>query len=195
MVLAQKRSTDRRIEKTRGLLHEALAALIREKAYDSITVQEILDRANVGRSTFYTHFSDKDELLASGIHDMLGSVRTSLPSSAKGLDGIAWFSLPVFEHIYGHRRNSEAKMGPRARAVIHEHLEKVLIGLMADDAGKKFRGRRKPASRIPSDLLVRHVASTFTIVLNWWLESGSALRPEEVNDLFHTLILPTLKGA
>lgn len=65
---------DRRIQKTLKLLREALVSLIAEKPYDSIVVKEILDRANVGRSTFYTHFRDKDELLSSGIHDMLGPV-------------------------------------------------------------------------------------------------------------------------
>ena len=68
---------DRRIQKTKSLLHEALGSLIREKPYDAIVVQEILDRANVGRSTFYMHFSDKDDLLVSGIHDMLRSVQAT----------------------------------------------------------------------------------------------------------------------
>ena len=57
------RSTDRRVQKTQDLLHGALASLIHEKSYDAIVVKEILARANVGRSTFYTHFRDKDELL------------------------------------------------------------------------------------------------------------------------------------
>ena len=81
---------DRRIQKTKNLLHDALGYLIREKPYDAIVVQEILDRANVGRSTFYMHFRDKDDLLVSGIHDMLQSVHaTESPSSGKrrGQDG------------------------------------------------------------------------------------------------------------
>jgi AcrR family transcriptional regulator len=75
--------TGRRIQKTQNLLREALVSLIHEKNYDAIVVKEILDRANVGRSTFYTHFRDKDELLVSGIHDMLRSVQsTKLPRKA-----------------------------------------------------------------------------------------------------------------
>jgi AcrR family transcriptional regulator len=58
--------TDRRVQRTRRLLHKAFMSLILEKKYESITVQEILDRADVGRSTFYMHFRDKDELLVSG---------------------------------------------------------------------------------------------------------------------------------
>src|SRR5262244_2336456 len=84
---------DRRVQKTKSLLHEALGSLIREKPYDGIVVQEILDRANVGRSTFYMHFSDKDDLLVSGIHDMLRSVHaTKWPSSVKRHERLIGFS-------------------------------------------------------------------------------------------------------
>src|SRR6266567_9635349 len=64
--LVAEKITDRRVQRTRRLLHKALMSLILEKKYESITVQEILDRADVGRSTFYMHFQDKDQLLFSG---------------------------------------------------------------------------------------------------------------------------------
>jgi len=57
---SEKWIKDRRVQKTRTLLHEALVSLIREKPYDEMVVKEILDRANVGRSTFYTHYRNKD---------------------------------------------------------------------------------------------------------------------------------------
>ena len=60
------KTPDRRVQRTRRLLHKALMSQVLEKKYESITVQEILDVADVGRSTFYTHFQDKDELLVSG---------------------------------------------------------------------------------------------------------------------------------
>ena len=62
---------DRRIQRTRALLHEALGSLIREKAYDRITVADILGRAKVSRSTFYIHFRDKDQLLMSSMRAVL----------------------------------------------------------------------------------------------------------------------------
>jgi AcrR family transcriptional regulator len=193
MMAPEKRATDRRIQKTRKLLHEALGALIRQKPYDEIVVKEILDRANVGRSTFYTHFRDKDELLASGIHDMLREVHaTEIPASGKRPERIIRFSLPVFEHIHRHRQAGAAGMGSRGRAIIHEHLQRVLAELVADVVGKEFQGRRKAANHIPLDILVQYLASTFVLVLNWWVESNSPLRPKEVNDLFRALTLPTL---
>ena len=188
-----KRATDRRTQKTQNLLHEALAALIREKSYDSIVVKEILDRANVGRSTFYTHFRDKDDLLVSGIHNMLHSVQPlGLSSSAKQYEKIVWFSLPIFQHIAQHQHTGEAKMGIRGRAILHGHLQKVLTELIAGEVRKDIQSRRKRAGQVPPDLLVQCVASTFIIVLNWWVDSKSTLPPEEVNDLFRALIMPTL---
>jgi AcrR family transcriptional regulator len=192
-MLPAKQVTDRRVQKTQGLLRQALASLIREKDYDSIAVKEILDRANVGRSTFYMHFRDKDELLVSGIHDMLRTVQSKgPPSQAKRQEKIIWFSLPVFDHIHQHRRSGEDRMGTRGRAIIHEHLRKVLAELIADDVRRELQSRRKTAGQISPDLLVQYVASTFILVLNWWVESRTPLPPKEVNDLFRALILPTL---
>jgi AcrR family transcriptional regulator len=193
MVLPRKRVTDRRIQKTRKLLHEALFSLAREKNYDSIVVKDILERANVGRSTFYTHFGDKDELLVSGMHDMLRSIQAAgLPPSAKPYERIIGFSLPIFEHINQHRHAGEARIGTRGRAIIHEHLQKVLTELIAEDIKKNPRNRRISAGQVPTDIAVQYVASTFILVLNWWLENRSPLDPKGVNDVFRALILPTL---
>ena len=184
---------DRRVQKTRDLLHEALASLISEKPYESIAVKEILDRANVGRSTFYMHFRDKDELLVSSIHGMLRAVRSERPpSSAGGYERIVWFSLPIFEHVHRHRGTGEVRMGARGRAIIHEHLRNVLVELIADEVSEDLQGRRKEASPISPALLAHFVASTFILVLNWWMESRSALPPTEINDVFRALVLPAL---
>ena len=188
-----KHLKDRRVQKTQALLRKALVSLMHEKPYDAIAVTEILERADVGRSTFYTHFRDKDELLTSGIHDMLRSVQSAAPPSlAKGPERVIRFSRAIFEYHREHRRAGNARMGARGRAIIHEHLRRVLSELIADDVRKECKVRRKPAGRIPPDLLVQYVASTFILVLNWWAESRDPLPAEEVNDVFRELILPTL---
>ena len=78
----------------------------------------------------------------------------------------------------------------RNRAMIHERLHDVLGTLVAEDLRKNFR--RKPAPPVPSDLAAQHVAATFVLVLNWWVNSETPLHPEKADDLFRALILPTL---
>jgi AcrR family transcriptional regulator len=192
-MIHQPKLPDRRVARTHKALREALHSLILEKDYDSIVVKEILDRANVGRSAFYTHFRDKDELLASSIHEILGSIPSMHPEVGNGRnEKILWFSLPIFEHLHRQRRTGELRLGPRGRAILHGHLQRVLADLIAESIRKDLAAKRKAATHVPPDLLVQHMASTFILVLNWWADSRNSLPPKEVNDLFRSLILPTL---
>src|SRR5262249_4215508 len=156
-------------------LREALASLIREKDYDEISVTEILERANVGRSTFYMHFASKEELLLSSMHGMLRSVSAiPAPASAKRHENIVQFSLPILEHVVEHRAQGAA-MGPGGRAVLHKHLQNALTGMIADDVRRELKGRRKTAGQASPELLAKFIASTFVLVLNWWLQSESRM--------------------
>ena len=187
MATISARKRDRRTQRTERRLHEALSTLIREKPYDSIAVKEILDRADVGRSTFYTHFRDKDELLVSGIHDMLRSCRSTTDAPRARRGDPLWFSAPFFAHIEQHRRTSTARMGAGGRLVIHGHLEREVAELVAAELeGESSPGR--DSCRVPRDLLARHVAATFVLVLNWWVDTDSALSAAEINEHFRTLI-------
>ena len=184
---------DRRAQRTRKLLGDALVSLIREKSYESIAVQEILDRANVGRSTFYTHHRDKDELLVSGMGSMVGSTRQGkFPLSAKPHERFVSFGLPIFEHHDRHRHRGGERMGPKGRTVLHEHLRKYLRDTIADETRLASRTRSRAPVAIPSDLVAEHIASTFVLVLNWWIESESRLSAREINEIFRALMLPTL---
>ena len=189
-----QRTKDRRIRKTQALLREALAALIREKPYDEIIVKEILGRANVGRSTFYTHFRDKDELLLSGIQDMLRSAQPAGGgrAPARSYQSIVWFSLPIFQHIEQHRRTGEATMGTRGRRAMHEHLQHAVSELIEDEVRASLRRSRRTAGRASPELLVQWIASTFVVVLNWWVESDTPLPAREADGLFRGLIEPSL---
>jgi AcrR family transcriptional regulator len=187
-----KRNKDRRIQRTRNLLHDALVSLIHQKDYDQIVVKEILDRANVGRSTFYTHFQNKDELLVSGIHQMVGSTwPIPKPTSDRPHEQIIAFSLPVFEHHYEHRRSGEGRIGSKGRALLHEHLQQTLAERI-DRNIETLKGQRELTTGIvPREILARYVASTFVLVLNWWLDCESQLPPKQINELFRSLVLPT----
>ena len=202
MTLPRKRFSevraDRRIQRTRALLHEALGSLIREKAYDRITVADILDRAKVSRSTFYIHFRDKDDLLASSMRALLFGVLSmearAVPDTA---EGIAAFSLPLLTHIHQHRRSAKARLGDRGRAILHDHLRRVLSdwimqALHPEGSPPPSRPRRSP---IVPELLARHIASTFVLVLHWWLDHGVSASPVEADKLFRALIIPVLRSA
>lgn len=188
-----KQVRDRRVAKTQALLHEALGSLVLEKSYESISVKDILDRANVGRSTFYMHYRDKDELLASSIRDLLRPVHfKGPPPSAKRHERLIWFGLPLFDHIHQHRRMGKAKIGARGRAILHEHLRKVLVELIADDAREFVKRDGTTADDLAPELVVQYVASTFILVLNWWTEGRNRLSANEADRVFRALVLPTL---
>lgn len=81
--------TDRRVLRTRDTLGDALVELIKEKPFDDITVQEVLDRAGVGRSTFYTHYKDKEDLLLSDVEDFFKLFSTMLTRKGASLQRLA----------------------------------------------------------------------------------------------------------
>ena len=190
-------SPDRRVQRTRGLLRAALASLVHEKPYDAIVVKEILARANVGRSTFYAHFRDKDELLVSGIREMLGATPTPPTRPAGTGDRVDWllrFSLPTFEHVAQHRGGGAAA-DARGVAVLHERLQRVLTELVAADLRRVRGGRPESGRGVPSDLLAEHVAATFVRALNWWAASPGPRPAREGDELFRALIVPALAAA
>jgi AcrR family transcriptional regulator len=181
---------DRRVLRTKASLRSALIDLAHEKPYDSIAVKEILDRANIGRSTFYTHFQDKDELLASGIDEMLQSIQAR-PRCGSSVEQLIAFSLPILEYIARHRHTDGPRMRAEGRAAMHEHLRRALTNLIAQDVEMAAR-RNLSACTMPPDLVARHVASTFVLVLNWWVDNEAALLPAEVDARFRALVLPVL---
>ena len=180
---------DRRVQKTKSSLHDALIGLAREKPYSSIAVKEILDRANVGRSTFYTHFRDKDDLLESGIHQILVSIQNQ-PRARNSVERVVALSVPLLKHIDGHRRAAGPRMTREGRAIMHAHMEDVLTTLITDELAT-ISAATSPAL-LPTALLARHVAAAFVLVLNWWVESDSALTPAKVDARFRALVVPTL---
>ncbi|HLH36392.1 MAG TPA: TetR/AcrR family transcriptional regulator [Alloacidobacterium sp.] len=185
--------TDRRVARTRKALLDALHSLICEKDYDSIVVKEILDRADVGRSAFYTHFVDKDDLLAHGIHDIVGGLpaRHSQSDESRN-DGPLWFSQTIFEHVDRQRRTTIHRLGRRGAAILHQRLNQVLVKMIAEQLDTEARKQHKRDGGIPSDLLAQYLAGTFVLVLNWWIESKSQISPSAVNDLFSSLVMPVL---
>jgi len=193
--LPDRHMKDARVRRTERRLHEAIVALIHEKSYPAIVINEILERADVGRSAFYTHFQNKDALLASGIEQMLhAAAPRTLPPNVGRFAKALWFSFPVFEYVGRCRHAAEAKMGTKGRSIVHQHLRRVLASRIRDDVRDALQsGGRK--SSIPADLVTEYVVTTFILVLNWWVESRSPLSPREIDDAFLALVGPALASA
>ena len=93
--------TDRRAQRSRELILEALFALMTERGYERLTIQNLIDRAGVGRATFYAHFQSKEELLAASI----GRLRDWLEQAGRARgDEPLGFTQPFFQHLASHRR-------------------------------------------------------------------------------------------
>ena len=186
------------IQKSRKLLHQALISLITEKNYESITVQQILDRADVGRSTFYTHFRDKDELLVMGfahLRETLRNIQTKTSATAaEPYEKVIGFSLPMFEHLFEYRHEWKALRGSQACIIVRQSLQDIISSLIERELKAAFQKRKNKDAAIPYELFVNYLAATFMSVASWWLESKNPLAPDAVNDIYRALVTPSLKS-
>lgn len=177
------KSDDRRMKRTDTLLREALVALILEKRYDAITVQDILERANVGRSTFYAHYYDKDDLLESNIEWLIDLM--SGPEKAHTFPSVA-----LFRHVQEQYRLYEALASSRAAERMFQRAQGYLsAGIQAhlESAATK--------TRVPIPFLANYLAGSFIVVLRWWLENKMPYSPEEMDAMFRALTLPGMQDA
>jgi AcrR family transcriptional regulator len=192
-----RRRPDRRIERTHQLLRKALQALIQEKGFEVLTVQEIIDRANVGRATFYAHFENKDDLLVSGFEDLRASLKTRQREAfSRGRtieDRVFGFSQEVFEHTNEYREAFRAMVGHRSGAVVQRLLQKLLVELIREDVKRTVVRAESPP--VQTEALVHFIAGALVGVLMWWLDGRMRLSVDEVNAYFRRLALPALKAA
>lgn len=187
-----ERSEDRRIQKTRKALHEALLSLMKERKYDSIPMKAILDRANVGRSTFYLHYNGKDELLLDGLKGLgewLGQEQVAATPAGKHERTIG-FSLALFQHAYENKDLFKRLVGSRGWDIVRRRLEELIAGLIRKEARPLFK--KKGATELSFDLFVYFLASSFMSVMTWWLNQETPAPPAEINSLFRGIVMPTL---
>jgi len=186
---------DRRTRRTREQLRSALLALLKEKRYEDISVQDIIERADVARSTFYVHYMDKDDLLTG--------------------------SQGVFAANLGHAQAHSAESQPVAFSVRlwFQHVQKQapILKLIAKDpaldlAMKTLRGilhrnieadmqahAHRENTQMPIPLIVEYLTSTLMTLMQWWFKDGMQRTPEQMDAIFQHLVMPgigpALKGA
>lgn len=188
---------DRRVRRTREHLKEALVALIEERGFESLSVQDIIDRANVGRATFYAHFDNKEDLLVSGFEDLRGALREHQrrlrEQAAETEAGSFLFSRALFDHVAVHRNVFRAMTGERSALVVQRLIQKILLELVREDlrALRSSRGRRPTSVEAEA----RYIAGGLGGLLTWWVDGGRALTVEELDATFLRLAAATLQAA
>lgn len=176
---------DRRVARTRTALYEGLLALIRRKDYDAISVEDILAESDVGRSTFYAHFSSKDDLLASSL-ERLRTLLRAAQQRGPGASGATGPSRTLFEHVGEFTDIQLALAGGRGAAIVREAVDEVLADILR--AGLPGQAQ----SAVPRELAIRHIVATFNTVLRWWLVAHPELTPEQADLLFNSLVIAGL---
>ena len=177
-------SGDRRVRRTRAAIQEALTALILEKGYDSVSVSDIIARADIGRSTFYSHFTDKRGVFDDTISELSGFLRAH-----SGGDGeIFAFSLPLFEHIVDQRPVIRALFGRGGHSVAMQTTTSALSAVIGDDLTARLHGRAiDPAQHA---LLVAFVVGAYVSVITHWLESKHRYTAAELDAAFRSFVIP-----
>ena len=184
---------DRRQQKTRNAIFDAFGSLLSSKGYSKITVQEIIDEANVGRTTFYAHFQTKDDLLKEMCADLLEHVF----SEDLGAEITHDFSMElenphaiithILYHLLDNKRNIigilTCESGELFLGFFRQYLNKIM-------AVRFMRTIHTHTLNVPHDFLVNHISSSFVGLVQWWIKNRLKQKPEELADYFMAVIAP-----
>ncbi|SPE56512.1 Transcriptional regulator, TetR family [Verrucomicrobia bacterium] len=179
------RKPDSRVRRTHERLGGALIELIQEKPIDDVTVQEVLDRAAVGRSTFYLHFRDKNDLLLSQLEkflEMMSSALSVRKEESRRVVPVA----ELFEHI-GNQRKIYRALADSGR--LNDFFD-----LAQGYFSRGIEQRLRESKRIPKlpqrELAARAsaLAGSLLSLLRWWLDRGAKEPPRYMDELFHRIV-------
>lgn len=184
---------DRRQQKTRAAIFSAFAGLLAEKNYSRITVQEIIDAANVGRTTFYAHFETKDELLKALCSELFGHIMASA-HDAGHTHGLYTDGEPesVFCHLLQHLAENDKSI----LALLSCESSDLFLHYFRDSLSEFIRMHFSLGERpggLPEDFLVNHISGSFVEMVLWWLRGNRDRKPEELDRYFRAAIEPLLK--
>lgn len=189
---------DRRRARTRKQLFAALTDLVLERGYEHLTIQDIADKADLSRATFYLHFADKDDLLMTGLRDIYDALVAQLPPIT--LDCLLPEgtppSLPAFQQVAEFRHFYKIIMsspsGPALGARIRDYLAGVLRAMMLASASQYVPGfsqrLAQPEMMRRFDILIEHMASSLNGLIAWWLQHDEApYNAQDMARFYHTL--------
>ena len=186
---------DRRQQKTRTAIFSAFTSLLAEKSYSKITVQEIIDAANVGRTTFYAHFETKDDLLKELCEELFGHIIGSAMdcTHTHGLysDGSAPES--VFCHLLQHLQENDRNI----ISLLSCESSEMFLRFFKDSLNELVRSQfinqnRKANTDIPEDFLINHISGSFVEMVLWWIKGHRKQTPEDLDRYFRAVIEPII---
>ena len=186
---------DRRQQKTRAAIFSAFTSLLAEKSYSKITVQEIIDAANVGRTTFYAHFEAKDDLLKELCEELFGHIIGSAMdcTHAHGLysDGKAPESM--FCHLLQHLQEDDKNI----IGLLSCESSEIFLRYFKDSLNSLVRSQfvnqdRRANTDIPQDFLINHISGSFVEMVLWWIKGRMKQTPAELDRYFRAVIEPIL---
>lgn len=181
---------DRRQQKTRAAIFSAFIDLLSKKAYSKITVQEIIDNANVGRTTFYAHFETKDDLLREMCISLFDHVFSDVPRIENTHD----FSVTtdktgtIITHILYHLRDNHRNILDILTCDSGEIFLKFFKQYLNDLITKYVVINKIP--EIPEEFLINHISGSFVNMVQWWIKGGLKQSPEELTVYFEAVITP-----
>ena len=188
--------TDRRVERTRQLLQKALIELIRERGYDAITIQDIVDRANVGRTTFYLHYNSKDELFIS-CHEAIVSDFRIGPLHPLSREELLSPEVPL-GMISAYRHLEEAR--PLLYSIFQGKDSLLMLRRIRDWNAQEIEASLRAAFNeaeitIPFDVLANYLAGAQIALIQWWLEKRQPYTLQNLAQMFHRLQRAAIRDA
>lgn len=188
-----ERGLDRRVRRTRQQLREALLSLMRERGYEVLTVQDILDRADVGRSTFYAHFDGKDDLLVSGLEELRSALEERQQQARRnapaGEEAFA-FSRELFAHAEEHRDLFRGMVGKHSGAVVQGYVRRMLVDLVREDV--RAMARRGAARELPVEAGAQFLGGGLFGLLMWWVGGTGRPSVDQVTAIFRGMAVAAL---
>lgn len=184
---------DRRVIRTRQIIHEALISLMKERQYEKITVQDIIDRANVGRSTFYSHFETKDELMKNSIEHMLEMLNQHMFHVTEDNDNDRL--IPVVEffmHIQENSRLMKALVKGKSADLFIDKFQTFLNEKI--EAYIYSRLSREKEISVPLPILTNYTSSALIFLLKWWLDNNMQYTPIQMEQYFNELVIPSIQS-
>lgn len=193
---------DRRVRRTRRALREAMLDLMEEKGYDQVTVEELTDRADIGRTTFYLHYSAKQDLLLEQFGELLDQLVVQLsqiPLSAWGQEGDLKSvddhpNRPIcmiFQHAADNKDLYQIVLRGEGVDQASERLQVIMTNAVNTFLSNKLgQEDEQIALKIPIDLFGNYFAGAMLGVIKWWLEAEMPYSSEQMEEIFFQLFLP-----